>query len=567
MNPKSERVIVITATLLVLIISSLVIGLHLNSVNSPVSPQETPQSTTKQKTASDYANSALAIRIDDAHLVKGDLDYYQQTTEPQPYIRVDYQILVDGQPFDRNSIPDFDVLINRLNWNDLSVTINGNVAQLDRNSYPYLFYPVNLQSEIDVKAKYGSSELSRSFTLTQIQYDMNTINAGTRSLPNTEIEHPRDTIQLATENYALVISGLIFLETHLDELRAKCNSQENWYSWLYYTLNNASSVTDAVNNFESYATVSGTTGLINKIWTELHAFYAARSQFVQIFEEHTQAVATGIIRLTQAYGNPPLSNTGELLYALDSMGSMSSGEEIYSTIQAITKGMEWVYSQLAVEFFGWVANSTSSVGIASYANGSALYMDHLQQVRTWPGTYDLGAGFTFSETHNPFTTIIDVEDQFSSVGERGVAWWPAADWAMYIPPYPANLGDTPFSESSFPITSVKINSQTYAVALATESMVLDYIEKNGFAVKIMPPAADKATEFRQVLAVSQYVLFKAGMGTSVFIGDKTLLDGIYAVSNAFKSYTSLCGAMNTIEKYPDPNALLEEVNHNLWQMS
>jgi len=524
---------------------------------------------------SDPSRPALSIEVNDIGILKKDW---------RPFLRVSYNILADQMPLNTYWISNSSKIQDRLDWSNLSIAINGVAAQVERNQYlQYFSCPVELQPEINVTVRYRTSVLNKQFTAAHITYAMGEINTDVDriSVPK-DPEMAFDTIQKAVDNYATVISGFIFMQDHLSKLKEKITSAENWGKWLVFAMRNANSVTDAISNFENYANASGVSDLINNVWIELQALAATSNEFTTILTQHPDAVKEALLKLAQrGLGDPT-----QLLGILNTISSATDGETLYQAIQSTIVAMQFVYAQLAVEFFDWIANTTRTEvtrsnparwQIAYYANGSSWYMDHLSDVRSWTSYWHLGS-WTLPQSNNPFPSIIEVNMEWTDVGERGVAWWPADYYAMFIPPdYYGYIENTPFqsdsrgSASAFPRTEVKISggelAGTYLVFLATESIVRGYLKQNGFHAQCLPPTTDQKEEFFRFWAVAQYVAAEAGSVSNVFVYNETVFYEVRMLSIVFTNFESIYSSIASVQKYVAAATFLEEINRNLWQVN
>jgi len=578
MGPKKVAAIVL---IVVAIFSIAILGgnwgtIFVQKKNVP------PQQVITPHMAAYYANSSLTMHIENISIVRSDAIYHTQSFNEsmilQPFIQVSYTLLANGQPI-KEYVDDANVLYNRLDWNNFSVTVDGVNTAFEHDKYiKCVFSPVHLMQVTNVSVRYRSEEMKRQFNATQIRYVMSSIPLNTQTVTDITNSDPFATIQKVVDNYAIVISGFIFLKDDLSELERKFTSMEEWYAWLTYASNNAASVTDALHNFENYANSTGVVDLINNVWIELRALATSSDEFSIIYTQHLDSVTTAIAKHAVSGLNDPT----ELLDLLNKLGGMSSGETLYTAIQGTIDEMQWVYAQLAVDCFNWIANTTRTEvtrgnpawwHIDYYANGSEWYFDNLESVRGWTGYY----GPLFGEiNHNPFPIIIETNMQCIDVGERGVAWWPADYCARFIPPdYIGYIDNTPFQtdsrghDSSLPTTNVKCSGYyggTYLVFLATKSMVLGYLKENGFHLLYLPPTPQEAKEFLQFWDVSQYVKSQAGSDSNLFLNNETA-DEVKAMSAPFDNPESIYVSLVTVRKYHDATVFLEQINENSWQVN
>jgi len=574
-NPKKRksfpyRKMIGASFLIIVIIISIVAALDWSKIlilpigfQSSSNPSVTPQPSKEGKTASDYSQSVLTMSPQGITITKD--------TSFTPIINVEYEIFADGLPFDLNSIPDPNVIINRLDWNDFSITLNGSPIQFEHNEYSALV-SCDLSSVINdagssplnIIVRYRDSSISKelvttrsSFTISDIDnyWNSSTITIGAQGSAYSSMQQVFD-------QYATVISGFVLLQDHIGALKNDFTSLDNWYSWLY-TLRESTSPEAAWTSFQQYVKSNGVEDLVDKTWTEINALIKAIPQLENITENYPDVLSQALVNVALQSVSSPYA----LLSTLNTLESSSSGSDIESAVNTATTVLQAVYVQLASDFFGWVKSASPFSYESDVANAAQFYMDNLNDIRSLKGFYGVSFG-----------PIIETNEQFQNVGQRGVAWWPTIYSEVIIGsmsdemPYCAS----PQAPTAFPMTEVHWiynlgpnsgTTQVFTVYLATESIVQNYLTANGFVVSNLPPTASENASFGQERLISKYFLQQLNENGNCYIENSKLSQDIIKLSNFFHDFNSISNGIGVAREYGSPENLLAELDQNTVQIN
>jgi len=485
----------------------------------------------------DANRPSLTMKIIGVDLVK---------KEWKPFVKVSYDILADGYPLDKSWVHSSALVVGKLDWSNFHILINDNEIQFERG-FLSMLTGVNLDNEINVAVRYQNDWIFKQFTFTRTNYTMEEIATywENNQMPTESLQGDAyASMHKAVDEYAKVISGLIFLRTHISELKRKFTSIENWYLWLRETFYGATSFDSAWSNFQKYANASGVQKLVEQVWIEL---FALRTFPWDSLLKYPSITAKSLWKT-----------------AIDTMIQYILVTTAGDTLQlAITKSidaLEEITVQLASDFFAWISNASSIQQIKWSADAAQEYFNHLDEIRTLKAYYGVS-----------FPQIIEPKLQYKQTGERGVAWWPAKYSFMVYGRLPF---DTESSRATvFPLSEVRwkytLGPQagqeiSFDVFLATESIVHNYLKENGFQVRYMPPTENEKTQFQHIRVISKYFTQKLDKIDKLFLNSETLAKELVALSNSFANFQMILDALSIARRYALATRFLEELNNNTW---
>ena len=476
----------------------------------------------------------------------------------QPCLKVDYEVLADGVPLEENWIYDQERIINRLDWTNFHVWIDEMERQVSRELGEAVC-ELELRSAnvtIECNSYNGSIVIRKRLVVENSNYNYSEIsnywNNVTIPIEDTGgYTSTFESMHKAFDEYATLISACILMKDHIQKLKANLTSVENWYSWLVETFNGAKSVDDAWRNFQKYAESSGMRDLVEKVWKEISALLKSLPSLKNVFLQYPGVVLKAIENLGISYS---ISSLVDLADNVD-FGSGASLDKVIGTLLSV---LEQFYSQLCSEFFSWIESVSPVEYVGSFAASARWYIDHLNEIRA----LKLSWGVYFSR-------IIEAKNQYK-VGERGVAWWPAA--YSFV-----STTGTPFSSyyldgyhpapTSFPVSEVHWKytigpkagqEDAFTVFLATESLVLNRLNELGFDVTHLPPTEDQKSQCLQMRLISKFFLQRLGE-PDFYLQDQTLENETRTLRNFFESFDSISDSISIVEKYGSNN-FLEQLN-------
>jgi len=469
-----------------------------------------------------------------------------------PFIAIQYDVIAEDGPINRSWICDSKLMTDRLDWSKLRIFINGN----ENANYTLGFLTVRcnlpLNDETNVTVLNDNEILNKTFKATNTNYTSTEITDywNHTSIPQEyEQDNPRTSMQKTFDEFAKLISGFIFMNHDISSLKSRFSSTAEWNKWLDYVVHNAGSAKDALSCLRQYANASGIEDLVQNVWIEIQAVARTLGEFHYIAVNFPDLIERAVRRYISGY------DVWQYLELMEELQDISSTSYIFKAISAATTVMQWTYVELGQEYFGWVENNTSGY-ISDYAAGAKWYLANLERIRS---------------VHS-FGQIIDTKYQFIHTGEEGVAWWPAK-YSFYTTYWNTPYSSTdPIVSTEFPVTEVqwisygiwKNQTETYYLYLATESIVMNHLEKNGFNISHMPPTNQQKEEVQMMRLIAKFADREFNRISTLFMFDNNLRSEILKLCNAFSDYDSASESLGIMKKYRSSQSFLNFVNEKLW---
>lgn len=485
----------------------------------------------------DYNRPLLDIRVTEVQLVK---------QNRRPFIKIPYDLLADGSLLNASWIYNPTLIVDRLDWSNFHILLNDQQIQFNR-SFMSILFGIDLDTNVTVKVRYQNDEVFRQFIATHTNYTFGQIGTywNDNKMPIESLQGDYFvSMHKAVDEYATVISGLMFMKTNINELKRRFTSIENWYLWLREVFYGATSLDSAWSNFQKYANASGVQKLVEQVWIELLALRTFPWDSLRKYPSITAKSLwkTAIDTIIQ--------------YILIT----TEGDTLQLAITKSIDALEEITLQLASDFFAWVSNASSIQQIKWSADAAQWYFDHLGEIRALKAFYGVY-----------FPQIIEPKLQYKQTGERGVAWWPPnysfiVDGRLPFDTQSSGATSFPQSEVRFKYTLGPQAGQemSFTVFLATETMVHNYLEDKGFQVRFMPPTEGEKSLFQEFREISKYYVQELDRSKELFLDSNVLVTELTKLSSAFANFDLISDAISIVRKYGSQTHFLGELNNNTW---
>jgi hypothetical protein len=483
-----------------------------------------------------------------------------------PQITVTYEITGDNESIPSDWIHNQDVVFSRLDWQDFRILVNG----IKTSFVPQLYgisVPINLSSTVEVNLQYRDNSINQSYLAERTNWTAQTVNEYwiDKTVPveqqtNSGLNYAVNSMQATFDDYAFVMSGLIMMQRHIQDLKNMLDWDSSYWSNLLAYSDSAFNINaplqTVLSSLETLVANRTSTYIndlkmqVQKVWVDLQALKKLPWDYVASYAVEEPGVPSYLLESVTSY----ILSSQHGLSWLDVLVGGGIG-----TLQGI-------FTRLCSDYFDWI-NDTSPVVQMKYAAGSAKwYIDNLDKIRK------------VDRWSPPLSGPIGVLDYD---GELVLPWFPAKyafdvteSWDWYKTTSCCSVGQsiTKLQFENFPIhfTGLSLGpsgeTKTYETYLATESKVQEYLQKYGFWVPHLPPTKTEQNEFAEIRNASKFLLTKLDSDQRYFVGTASLGGELKITANSYGDFSMVDEALAVLREYKTVENLLNVVNQNMWHL-
>jgi hypothetical protein len=485
-----------------------------------------------------------------------------------PQIHATYDILADNITIDPSWIYDSDVVLEKLNWEDFHLTVNGQ----EMGFSPALFevsVPISPSSTTSVRVQYGNYSIERFFQSEQNNSTMQSISAywANNTMPveqGPDLQDAIDSMQKTFDDYAFVISGLDMMQRHIQDLK----NMIDWDSSGWIT--RAGSLGSNINM----------NAPLEEVFSEFEKVFANNTKtYIAALELQVQKVWIDVQALKtfpwNYVSNYATENSNIPTYLLDSMmNRILNPENDLQWFDLFVQGgidtLKGIYNQLCSDYYGWI-NGTSPIGSIRYVADHAKWyinnIDHIRHVMTYDHTDGLLRG--------PVELV-------SWKGQLVVPWFSAGYTFDFIYSPKAAIGNPFDVENEIPAEKTQLQyepslrldydshprgPQYYRACLATESKVQEYLQEYGFWVPSLPPTSTEKTEFGKIRNASKYFINILNGDPAYFLGNDSLAQNLKIIANSYDGFEKVDQTLSTLRVCKTSDNFVVIVNQYLWHLN
>jgi len=487
----------------------------------------------------------------------------------QPIVKIEYEILADNHTMSESWIFNSTSILNSLRWDDFQVRINGEQTSVS----PELFtieFPLDLEPDVNVTVQYHDESHSLQILASQQDFSLQSINEHwlANEMPLEKSVYPTeavDSMQSIFDDYAMVISGFIMMERHLQDLKRSFGYQEGWASDIWRDMWNdwlnsitpESSITEVLNLLQNTAAdhprIEELKRQVRKVWIDIQALRSFPWDYLDNYPD-----------LVSSYTSEKIGDITNVL--MSSVG----GNSFWIAIEEGVEFLERLTRRMCSEYFNWI-NEVGPVETVRYIAGNAKwYLDNLNEIRK-------------VEREKILPYFEQPVELLHINGELVVPWFPAFyafsfsdNWNAYkaTPFFYASthanstfdLREVHITWGGLPLGSTKKEGNYWAFII-TESVLQRYLEENGFYIKHLPPTPEEKEEITDFRAVSKFLVDKLDNDEELYLSNSTLSEYIKTIASCFSSFDDITPALSVVREHETVETFLAELGLSLWRVT